>query len=62
VRVTGLLFGLVLALGLAQPAWSKPQLAAIEGARANMDLLAPQSFQSNRFDYGHELTIALPAS
>lgn len=47
---------------VASPAWANPQLAAIEGARANMDLLAPRTFQSKRFDYPHELTIALPAS
>lgn len=62
MRVQVMLIGLLLALGLAQPAWSNPQLAAIEGARANMDLLPLQPFQSSRFDYPHELTIALPAS
>jgi predicted alpha/beta superfamily hydrolase len=49
-------------LSLARPAAANPQLATIPGARANMDLLAPQPFQSSRFDYAHELTIALPAS
>lgn len=56
------LVALLLALSFAQAARANPQLAAIEGARANMDLLAPQPFQSERFDYPHELTIALPAS
>ncbi|QNN67582.1 hypothetical protein H9L13_01060 [Sphingomonas lutea] len=49
-------------LSLGQPADANPQLAAIPGARANMDLLAPQPFQSRAFAYPHELTIALPAS
>ncbi len=49
-------------LSLARPAAANPQLAAIPGARANMDLLAPEAFQSRKFDYAHELTIALPAS
>ena len=53
---------MVLGLGLASPAPANPQLALVPGARANMDLLAPQSFQSKHFDYAHELTIALPAS
>ena len=60
MRGRGFIFCLLLAL--AQPALSNPQLAAIDGARANMDLLAPIPFQSSRFDYVHELTIALPAS
>lgn len=49
-------------LSLAAPAGANPQLAAIAGARANMDLLPPRAFQSQRFDYAHDLTIALPAS
>jgi predicted alpha/beta superfamily hydrolase len=53
---------LTLALFASPNAAANPQLAAIAGARANMDLLAPQPFQSARFDYPHELTIALPAS
>ena len=44
------------------PAMANPQLATIPGARANMDLHAPENFQSKRFAYPHELTIALPAS
>ena len=57
--ITAICFAL---LSLPQVAKANPQLARIPGARANMDLLAPQPFQSNRFDYPHELTIALPAS
>jgi predicted alpha/beta superfamily hydrolase len=49
-------------LCMAAPAAADPQLAAIPGARANMDLLPAEPFQSARFDYKHELTIALPAS
>ena len=52
----------LFALGTAAPSAANPQLAAITGARANMDLLAPRQFQSKRFDHPHELTIALPAS
>lgn len=55
----------VVALALAvpsAPAAANPQLASIPGARANMELLPPVAFRSARFDYAHELTIALPAS
>ena len=62
MRFHFILIGLAAAFGFASPTLANPQLAAIEGARANMDLLAPQPFQSKRFDYAHELTIALPAS
>lgn len=57
-----LAFLLAVMLACTPPAWANPQLAAIDGARANMDLLAPTAFQSRHFEYGHELTIALPAS
>jgi predicted alpha/beta superfamily hydrolase len=53
---------LILAGPLATPALANPQLASIPGARANMDLLPAERFQSKKFDYPHELTIALPAS
>ena len=49
-------------LGFATPVSANPQLAHIEGARSNMDLLPPVKFRSTKFDYAHELTIALPAS
>src|SRR4029453_13922295 len=62
VRIHLISLGLLAALPWAQPAFANPQLATIEGARANMDLLPPQTFQSKRFDYAHELTIALPAT
>lgn len=57
-----ILIGVTLMLGLAPPAAANPQLATIPGARVNMDLLPPISFQSKAFAYRHELTIALPAS
>jgi hypothetical protein len=47
---------------LAAPAKANPQLALIDGARANMDLLAPIRVRGKAFAYDHELTIALPAS
>ena len=55
---------LVTSLTLASPgrAGANPQLAAIPGSRSSMDLLPPAPFQSSRFSYKHELTIALPAS
>lgn len=53
---------LLLLAPLAAPAFANPQLAAIPDARANMDLLPTERFQSKKFDYAHELTIALPAS
>ena len=62
MRINRIFLGLLLAFGLAQPASANPQLATIEGARANMDLLPVESFQSRGFDYAHELTVALPAS
>lgn len=43
-------------------AWANPQLAAIPGARANMEVLAPRSFKSPAFPYEHQITVALPAS
>jgi predicted alpha/beta superfamily hydrolase len=53
---------LAAAASLGAPATANPQLAAITGARSNMDLLPPLTFQSAKFGYAHELTIALPAS
>ena len=45
--ITAICFAL---LSLPQVARANPQLAAIPGARANMDLLAPQPFQSKKFN------------
>jgi enterochelin esterase-like enzyme len=56
------LIAIGIAAAAATPAAANPQLAAVEGARANMDLLPPVAFRSASFDYAHELTIALPAS
>lgn len=52
----------VLGSLVAVPLAANPQLAYIEGARANMDVLDTRSVQSTRFDYPHAVTIALPAS
>ena len=52
----------LLSLAVPGALGANPQLAAIPGARANMDLLAPRPYQSKRFNHAHELTIALPAS
>lgn len=54
----------LIAFGLlsAGVAHANPQLAAIPGARANMELLETRAVQSERFDYTHAVTIALPAS
>lgn len=55
---------LVVALALLAPAqlFANPQLAYIEGARANMQVLETRRVQSTTFDYRHAVTIALPAS
>ncbi|WP_310468039.1 alpha/beta hydrolase-fold protein [Sphingomonas sp.] len=56
------LIAALAAVSLAAPASANPQLALVEGARANMDLLAPERVRGKKFAYDHELTIALPAS
>lgn len=43
-------------------AWANPQLATVPGARVNMDVQPPVSFQSSAFSYKHQVTVALPAS
>lgn len=48
--------------GLPAATMANPQTAAIPGARANMDVLPPRSFQSSAFPYKHQVTVALPAS
>ncbi len=56
---------LLACLGLAAaavPAAGNPQLAYIPGARVNMDVLPPRSFQSKAFPYAHQVIVALPAS
>ena len=66
MRQPAILARVLIAIGIAAaaaaPAAANPQLAAVAGARANMDLLRPVEFRSASFDYAHELTIALPAS
>lgn len=49
-------------VGISVSALANPQTAAIPGARANMDVLPPRSFQSEAFPYAHQVTVALPAS
>ena len=50
----------LIAFGLlsAGVAHANPQLAAIPGARDNMELLETRAVQSERFDYTHAVTIA----
>lgn len=62
MKPTYLLAALVAAMLAASPARGNPQLALIDGARANMELLAPTRVRGKDFAYDHELTIALPAS
>lgn len=54
--------GLLCIAGISAPALANPQIATIPGARANMDILPPRSFQSEAFSYMHQVTVALPAS
>lgn len=46
----------------AAPLAANPQLALIEGARANMEVLATERVRGKAFVYDHAVTIALPAS
>jgi predicted alpha/beta superfamily hydrolase len=41
---------------------ANPQIAAVPGARANMDVLAPFEFRSSSFPHAHQVTVALPAT
>lgn len=52
----------VLTSAAPAPALANPQLALVPGARANMELLAPERVRSKAFAYDHAVTIALPAS
>jgi predicted alpha/beta superfamily hydrolase len=54
--------GLLCVIGVCAPAAANPQLAAIPGARVNMDILQPFSVESEAFPYPHQVTVALPAS
>lgn len=64
--LSNLRFSLIIALlsivGTSATALANPQIATVPGARANMDILAPRSFQSEAFSYKHQVTVALPAS
>ncbi|MFN3538321.1 MAG: alpha/beta hydrolase [Brevundimonas sp.] len=61
LRLIGFLFvlGVVIApsVGIANP-----QLAQTPGARANMQMLEPQTFRGAAFSYDHEVQVVLPAS
>lgn len=60
---TALAFCALAASAVAAPAWAgNPQLAYIEGARPNMELLETRIVRAQGFDYDHAVTIALPAS
>lgn len=48
--------------GYTGTAMANPQLAAIPGARANMEVLETQRIRGSEFEYDHAVTIALPAS
>lgn len=56
------IIGLLCIAGISAPALANPQIATIPGARANMNILPPRSVQSEAFSYGHQVTVALPAS
>ena len=55
------LAALALVLPISSAA-ANPQLALVEGARANMEVLPTERVQSSAFEYDHAVTIALPAS
>jgi hypothetical protein len=55
------IIGLLCIAGLSAPTLANPQIASIPGARANMNILPPRSFQSEAFSYLHQVTVALPA-
>lgn len=54
----------VLIIGSIQalPVIANPQLALVQGARANMDVLDTRLVQSELFNYKHAVSIALPAT
>lgn len=63
--VVRLLFWIILffsAVFAPSVAVSDPQLASVQGARANMRMLEPMAVRGARFSYDHEVTIVLPAS
>lgn len=57
-----IVLGLVSIAVIPMIAQANPQLATIPGARANMEILPSNSFQSKAFSYEHQVTVALPAS
>lgn len=59
-----LICGWLMLAALAAPAVAvaDPQLAVVEGARANMRMLEPMAVRGAAFSYDHEITVVLPAS
>lgn len=62
MRLILLSFAALFALTTPSVASANPQLAATQGARANMEVLETRRIRSERFDYDHAVTIALPAT
>ncbi|MEM7665510.1 MAG: alpha/beta hydrolase-fold protein [Pseudomonadota bacterium] len=62
--IRSILLSLLTVASLAFPtaAFSNPQLALTPDARANMEVLETRRIRSERFDYDHAVTIALPAT
>lgn len=60
--LAAILVALTLLSIAASPARANPQLAAIPGARANMEVLETRRIRGKAFAYDHAVTIALPAS
>lgn len=56
------LLAALLAGAISAPVGANPQLAYIEGARANMEVLPTQHVRGADFSYDHAVTVALPAS
>lgn len=62
-RLAAAAFAAAITLPLSAPALAgNPQLANVEGARANMQVLETRRVRVEGFDYDHAVTIALPAS
>ncbi|MEO1100831.1 MAG: alpha/beta hydrolase-fold protein [Pseudomonadota bacterium] len=59
LRFMTVIFALI---ACAQHAHANPQLATIEGARANMEMQAPFMAAGSAMPYDHEITVYLPAS
>lgn len=62
IRSMLLCLSLLVCVATPTQAGANPQLALTPGARANMDVLETRRVRSERFDYDHAVTIALPAT